>query len=299
MAKINLGLHLGFATTRFTDLKTLAKIISNEFEINHVQYVSDIINPFLPKSVIKDKSHELKNIFDKFGIISKHSFTSSRNSYFADRDKRVREMWLKWFDNFFLSSSILGVEGAGSILSILDFQQLNNFNKNRNQVISYWKELSYLAKKRKLKYLMWEPMSVRREFGDTIKNTSQIHNLINKRANIPILLNLDVDHGNHYSNDKNDSNPYAWLKNLSKFSPSIHIKQKTKDIYTHKPFIKKYNKNGIIKPIKIIKTLSTDKIKEYYLYFEFSFREREPFDSSSIKDIKESVTYWKKYLNQG
>ena len=37
-------------------------------------------------------------------------------------------------------------------------------------------------------------------------------------------------------------------------------------------------------------------IDEVTLYFEFSFREREPYDSNAIKDIKESIKYWRKYL---
>ena len=43
------------------------------------------------------------------------------------------------------------------------------------------------------------------------------------------------------------------------------------------------------KPSKIISSINKTKIQECTLYFEFSFREREPFDSSAIKDIKESV----------
>ena len=67
--------------------------------------------------------------------------------------------------------------------------------------------------------------------------------------------------------------------------------------YCHKPFIQKYNKIGTIKPQKIINELKKCGIDETTLYFEFSFREREPFDSSAIKDIKESVKYWRRYLD--
>ena len=50
--------------------------------------------------------------------------------------------------------------------------------------------------------------------------------------------------------------------------------------------------------IQNIRTIiKKSKIKECTLYFEFSFREREPFDSRAIKDIKESVNYWRDYIN--
>ena len=37
--------------------------------------------------------------------------------------------------------------------------------------------------------------------------------IINPKENskIPILLNLDVDHGNLFSNSKKDGDPYAWI----------------------------------------------------------------------------------------
>ena len=49
---------------------------------------------------------------------------------------------------------------------------------------------------------------------------------------------------------------------------------------------------------QIIESLEKCGIEETTLYFEFSFREREPFDSNAIKDIKESVKYWRRYLDE-
>ena len=134
--------------------------------------------------------------------------------------------------------------------------------------------------------------------GDTIKEIKKLQKELNVNSKIPILLNLDVDHGNIISKNKDDYNPYKILKKLGSLSPAIHLKQKTKDIYSHKPFINKYNKIGLIKPAKIIKVLKSLNLDEVTLYFEFSFREREPYDSLAIKHIKESVIYWRKFLDE-
>ena len=182
-------------------------------------------------------------------------------------------------------------------LSGLTKKELLKLNREKD-ILNGWTKLSVYAKKIGLKYLLWEPISIKRELGDTIKYTKYLHKKLNINSQLPILLNLDVDHGNHFSKDKRDGNPYEWLNELSHLSPSIHIKQKTKDIYTHKPFIKKYNKSGIIKPDKILKSLEKSNCKNTTLYFEFSFREREPFDSQSIKDIKESVKLWRQYVKK-
>ena len=183
------------------------------------------------------------------------------------------------------------------MLGIYSFDDLkNNYPATKKKIINGWIELSSYAKICGLKYLIWEPMSVKREMGDTIVETLKLHKELNKKSKIPILLNLDVDHGNNFSKNKDDFNPYKWIEKLGHISPAIHLKQKTRDIYSHKPFIKKYNDIGLIKPKKIIEHLKKLDIEEVTLYFEFTFREREPFDSQSIKHIKESVKYWKKYL---
>jgi len=295
--KINLGVFLNFATTRFNDPKIWTNIVRKEFDLDYVQFASDLIDPAMPNTIINSQIEKVNYYTKKNNIKVKHAMTSPRYNYMGHYDMAVSNYWKKWLKKYLYISSKLGAEGAGSHLGIYSFNDLEkNFKIRRKKIINGWIELSKYAKQQGLKYLIWEPMSVKREMGDTIYSTQQLHKELNVKAKIPILLNLDVDHGNNSSSNKDDFNPYKWIQKLGHLSPAIHLKQKTKDIFSHKPFIKKYNKIGIIKPKKIIKELNKLDIEEVTLYFEFSFREREPYDSRSIKDIKESVNYWKKYL---
>ena len=294
---INLGLHIGFASTRYNDPKIWAEIVRNEFGLNYVQFTSNLLEPSYSNDIIKNEIKKINYYTKLHNIKIDHTFTSPRGNYLGHSNRLIKNYWLKWLKNFLWISKELGAEGAGSLLGIMTFDDLdNNFRKREKDILDGWRELSIYAKKIGLKYLLWEPMSIKREMGDTIKYTKYLHKKLNSKSKVPILLNLDVDHGNHFSNDKRDGDPYEWLNDLSYLSPSIHIKQKTKDVYTHKPFIKKYNKIGIIKPEKILRSLEKSKCKNTTLYFEFSFREREPFDSQSIKDIKESVKLWRQYV---
>ena len=296
--KINLGLRLGFATTRYNNPRIWTDIVRNELDINYVQFVSDLIDPSLPNHIIKEEVDKVNFYTKKNHVLIKDVMTLPRYNYIGHHNPKISNYWKEWLKKFVTISSKLGAEGAGSLLGIYSFDDLNNnYKKTRNKIINGWMEISKHAKKCGLKYLTWEPMSVRREMGDTIYSTKSLHNELNKNSHIPILLNLDVDHGNILSKNKDDYNPYKIIQKLGKFSPIIHLKQKTKDIYSHKPFIKKYNKIGLIKPEKIINELKKTGIEEVTLYFEFSFREREPFDSQSIKDIKESVKYWRNYID--
>ena len=294
-----LGLHLGYCSTRYYKPEIWTDIVRNEFDLNYVQFTSNLLEPTLPKNIIINEIKKIKFFSKKNDIKINHTFTSPRNNFLGHSNNKIRTYWLEWLKKFLWISKNLGAEGAGSLLGVLSFDDLNkNFKKREKDILDGWVNLSIYAKKIGLKYLLWEPMSIKRELGDTIKYTKYLHKKLNLKSKLPILLNLDVDHGNHFSNDKRDADPYEWLNELSHLSPAIHIKQKTKDIYTHKPFIKKYNKVGIIKPEKILKSLENSNCKNTILYFEFSFREREPFDSQSIKDIKESVKLWRNYVKK-
>ena len=296
--KVNLGLHLGFAVTRYNDPKVWTKIVRDELELDYVQFVSDLLEPSLPNKIIQEEISKINFYTNQYNLKIKDTFTLPRCSYMAHYNPKISNYWKKWLKKFIYISSRLGAEGAGSLLGIYNFEDLKkNYKETRKKIIDGWIDLSKYAKSCGLHYLIWEPMSVKREMGDTIISIKLLHKDLNKKSHIPILLNLDVDHGNIASKNKDDFNPYKIIKSVGKFSPAIHIKQKTKDIYSHKPFTKKYNKLGIIKPNKIIEELKKTGIEEVTLYFEFSFREREPFDSNSIKDIKESVKYWKNYID--
>ena len=294
---VKLGLHLGYASTRFYEPEIWTKIVREQFNINYVQFTSNLLDPIYPNKILDEQIKKIKFYTKKYNIIIEDTFTSPRLNYLGHSNKLIRNYWFKWLKKFFLISKKLGARSSGSLLGIMSFSDLNkNFKETEENIIKGWVELSKYAKKIGLEFLIWEPMSIKREMGDTVNYTLDLHKKLNRQSGVPILLNLDVDHGNSHSGFKGDSNPYYWIEKLSKYSPCIHIKQKTKDVHGHKPFTKYYNKNGIIHPKKILKSLKKGGCKETTLYFEFSFREREPFDSKSIKDITESVKYWREYV---
>ena len=296
--KINFGLHLGFAINRFSEPKVWTKIVKNELGIKHVQFVSDLLDPSFDINIIDKEVDKINNAVEKHGIIVDHTFTSPRYNFLGHPDSSIALFWFNWLKKFIDISSLLNAKGAGSLLGIYT---VNDFNNRKNiiekRVINYWKKLSVYAKNSGLEYLLWEPMSIKREMGETIKKTLSLNKkLNNKKTGIPINICLDVDHGDLSSTNPEDKNPYKWIEKVGDFSPVIHIKQRTKNVFGHKPFTKKFNKEGLIKPKKIISQLKKLSVEEVYLYLELSFREREPYDSNVISDLQESINFWKNDL---
>ncbi len=295
---INFGLHLGFATTRYPEPEKWTELIGKKLGINHVQFISDLLPPELPSSLINQQIKKINYNCHKYNIKIDNTFTSPRYNFIAHPDKQISLYWLNWMKKFIKITSRLGAKGTGSVLGI---QSVNTAKKYKNENLKYlykcWKELSIYAKKQNLEYLLWEPMSIKREFGETINNTLLLDKNLNKaNQGVPIKICFDVDHGDVMSKNLDNQNPYKWLKKIGKQSPVIHMKQRTKNVYGHKPFTNEYNKNGIIHPKKFIKELKKLNIDEVYIYLELSFREREPHDSNVIKTINDSINYWRKHL---
>lgn len=75
----------------------------------------------------------------------------------------------------------------------------------------------------------------------------------------------------------------------------VHLQQTDRKASRHWPFNPTYNSMGIIKPEKVLKSLAQGE-GEVELALEVSYPPFEPYDWIIVKDLKESVKYWKKFL---
>ncbi len=145
--KINLGLHLGFATTRYNDPKIWTNIVRKELGFEYVQFVSDLLNPSLPNKAINNEIKKINFYTKKNNIKIKHTLTSPRYNYLGHHNKEVSNYWKNWLKKFISISSELGAEGAGSLLGIFSFHDFkNNFSLTKKRIIEGWVDLSKHAK---------------------------------------------------------------------------------------------------------------------------------------------------------
>ncbi len=299
--KIRLGINTGFALNRFPEAEVWAKIVGQDLGLRSVQFTADLLNAALPQDIIDDQLAKIKTACGHYGVQIEHTFTSAftRLNHLAYPDERLRKYWVSWFKKFADISVQLGAKSMGSHFAILSVTDLENQQRRElmtQAAIDGWHEIAAYAKTLGLEYLTWEPMSIPREFGETIENTKALHRRVNENSPLPIRLCLDVDHGDVSSKNPDDTNPHKWLENFVYDSPIIHIKQSLKSKSGHHPFVEEYNKDGKIVPKEIISLIEQHGMDDTLLLFEFSFREREPFESLVLKHLKESVDYWRPYI---
>ncbi len=299
---IKLSVNTGFAVNRIINNEKFAQFVKNNLKIEYIQPTSDWLNLFMSNKYTYKNVINLNKILNRYNIKVNSCFTGAftRLNHLAHPDKDQQKYWINYFKNFIDLSIDLGANYVGSHLGILSYD--DNKNKKRNnilvkRVIRNWHILGEYAYKKKLKSLIWEPMSISREFGETINECKKIQILLNKKKPSNFKLCLDVGHGDINSKNKKDYDPYYWLNSFVKESPVIHIKQVHKGSFGHLPFTKKNNLKGIVDAKKVINIIQHKKNEDTELAFELSFKERDPIDKNVKKDVITSVKYWKKFLN--
>lgn len=299
--KVKLGINCGFAINRFPEPDVWIRIVGEELGLRYVQFVADLLNPFLPYRVIEQQVNKIKKLADKYDVNIDTTFTSAftRVNHIMHPEPLVRDAWFQWYKDFLFMSAALGVRGAGSHFGILSVNDLENRKEEITEIaIGLWKQLSELGEELGLEFLMFEPMSIPREMACTISETQELYNRVNDGAAIPIKLCLDVDHGFSLSPDPKDVDPYAWLEELGKISPVVHIKQSLLDKGGHWPFTAEYNERGKVIPTKVLDALERSGADDVVLLMEISHRERYPAEGRVISDLKESVEYWREYVSE-
>ncbi|MBD3185034.1 TIM barrel protein [Candidatus Poribacteria bacterium] len=298
---VKLGINAGFAINRFPEPEVWIRIVGEELGLKYVQFVADLLNPFLPYRVISQQINKIRKMADTYDVSIDTTFTSAftRVNHLMHPDPTTREAWFQWFKDFFLISAELGARGVGShfgIMSVTDLEDDERREKITSEAINLWQKLSEFGAEVGFEFLMFEPMSIPREMASTIKDTWELYERVNEDAAIPVELCLDVDHGFYFSGDPRDSDPYAWLKEFGKNSPAIHVKQSLMDKGGHWPFTEEYNEKGKIQPQKVLYTLEESGAEDVVLLMEISHRERYPAEGRVISDLRESARYWRQYV---
>ncbi len=300
MSDVKLGINTGFALNRYPSPEQWMKIIGEELGLHYVQLTADLINPSLGESIIQDHIKRINKLRKEYDLTIESVMTGAftRVNHFSHPDPTVRRFWKDWFRKLADITVAIGANHLSSHFGIMCYEDLHDGKKREateNETIAAWKELGEYGKQIGLESLSWEPMSIAREYGESLGETRRIQDKLVGSA-IPIRLCLDVDHGDVTSANPDDTDYHKWIVAFHSQTSHIHIKQSLLDKSSHRPFIAEYNKIGRVKPEELLRTLKESAGgKEHMpiLVLELSFREREPTDSLVLEHLKESTAYWK------
>ena len=301
----SLSVNTNPLVNRFAEPEDVIAVLADEIGIGHIQLVHEFINPSWEAATVKRLTTRMAKACaaKRARITSIMTGPYGRLNHFAHPDAEVRAYYVKWFKGMADIAADLDCPAIGTQFGIFTYRDYDDEARRATLMriaLGCWRDVAEHAKARGLSYLFWEPMSVARELGHTLRDTQSLQDWIDA-AGLPIPLKpmVDIDHGDVTSPDLADVDPYAWAKDFATQSPIIHIKQSTMNKGGHWPFTAQYNESGRIAPEKLIAAVKAGGGTANELCLELAFREREPTDRNVVAALRESVEYWAPYTSTG
>lgn len=302
---LTLSLNTNPLVNRFADLDDLIDTVARDIRIRDLQLTHEFINPSWPTPVISRLTKTLAQALQRTGVRVTSGMTGpyGRLNHFGHPDRDVRRYYVNWFKTFANIIVDLGGTSVGTQFAIFTYRDFDG-QQRRDELtriaIDCWAEVAEHSKKIGLNSLFWEPMSIGREFGETIGNCFALQNRLSAAdMAVPMWMMADIDHGDVTSPNQDDYDPYAWARAVPKVSPIIHIKQSLMDKGGHRPFTAEFNAKGRIQPTPLLAALAEGGASDNEICLELSFKEREPNDREVIPQIAESVAFWAPHIDSG
>ena len=300
-----LALNTNPLVNRFAEPDDLIDAIAHQMKIRDVQLTHEFINPSWPAATVRRLTREMYAAMARTGVRITSGMTGpyGRLNHFGHPDAEVRRYYVDWFKTFADITADLGGESIGTQFAIFTYRDYDDASRRdalTQIAIDCWAEVADHAKAAGLKYVFWEPMSIGREFGETIDACLALQNTLTAaKMAVPMWMMADIDHGDVTSPNPDDFDPYAWARAVPRVSPIIHIKQSLLDKGGHRPFTAEYNARGRIQPAPLIDALKAGGGSDNEICLELSFKEREPTDRQVVDQIAESVAFWAPHFDTG
>jgi D-erythrulose 1-phosphate 3-epimerase len=302
---LTLSLNTNPLVNRFAEPADLIDTVACDLKIRDLQLTHEFINPSWPAPVIRRLTREMSAALARTGVRVTSGMTGpyGRLNHFGHPDADVRRYYVDWFKTFADITADLGGTSVGTQFAIFTYKDFDDPARREDLIqiaIDCWAEVAEHAKSAGLSYLFWEPMSVGREFGETIAGCLQLQDRLTAAdMAIPMRMMADIDHGDVTSANPDDFDPYAWARAVPKVSPIIHIKQSLMDKGGHRPFTAEFNAKGRIHPEPLLKAFADGGARDNEICLELSFKERDPNDRQVISQIAESIAFWAPHIDSG
>ncbi|MEP6066232.1 MAG: TIM barrel protein [Paracoccaceae bacterium] len=302
---LTLSLNTNPLVNRYAEPDDLIDVVAQKIRIRDLQLTHEFINPSWPAATISKVSRQMRHALQRTGVRITSGMTGpyGRLNHFGHPDPDVRRYYVDWFKTFADITADLGGVSVGTQFAIFTYKDFDD-PKRREELIKIaidcWAEVAEHASKAGLEYIFWEPMSIGREFGETIQSSLDLQDRLSAaKMAIPMWMMADIDHGDVTSKNSDDFDPYAWARAVPQVSPIIHIKQSLMDKGGHRPFTAEFNARGRIQPDPLLNALKEGKAENNEICLELSFKEREPNDREVIDQIAESVAFWAPHIETG
>lgn len=302
---LTLSLNTNPLVNRFAEPDDLIDTVAHRLKIRDLQLTHEFINPSWPAPVIRRLTRQMQAALARTGVRVTSGMTgpNGRLNHFGHPDREVRRYYVDWFKTFADITADLGGSSVGTQFAIFTYKDYDDPVRREELIriaIDCWAEVAEHARAAGLAYVFWEPMSIGREFGETIEACLALQKRLTQAdLAVPMWMMADIDHGDVTSANPDDYDPYAWARAVPPVSPIIHIKQSLMDKGGHRPFTAEFNARGRIQPEPLLAAFAEGGAGDNEICLELSFKEREPNDRQVVTQIAESIAFWAPHIDAG
>ncbi len=197
----SLSLNTNPLVNRFAEPEDLIDTVADRLRIRDLQLTHEFINPSWPASLIRALTRRMQAALNRTGVRVTSGMTGpyGRLNHFGHPEPEVRRYYVDWFKTFADIIGDLGGQSVGTQFAIFTYRDYDDPKRREALIriaIDCWAEVAEHAKRAGLSYVFWEPMSVGREFGETIEACLSLQTrLTAAKMAVPMWMMADIDHG--------------------------------------------------------------------------------------------------------
>ena len=265
---MKLGLNLSFAVKRWMDPVKLAKMIKEDFGVDHVQFTWDLIDPWWPQEQRDVMVYQYKDAFADAGVAIDATFGGLASYSYAQLlapTKLQRDIAFTFFKRAIDMTVNMGAKVMGTPVGGMDYNDARDPKKREEiyqDMIQYLRKLAEYGKVKGLKEIHIEATPLITEFPHSPEVSVQMMK-DTEGTDIPIKLLVDWGHALYKPLPKEEADIELWFRKCAPYIGSIHLQQTDGQWDRHWDFT---HEGGIITP-ELIKKATTgaglDDITQY------------------------------------
>lgn len=245
---VKLGLNLSFAVKRWLDPVRLAKMIKNDFKIDHVQFTWDLIDPWWPEEYRDVMVHQYKEAFADAGVVIDGTFgglASYSYAHLLAPAKEQRRAAVAFFKRAIDLTAEMGCPVMGTPVGGMSYDDARDPKRREElylDMLESLRELAAYGKEKGIEEIHIEATPLITEFPHSPEVSVKMMQDLEGSA-IPIKLLIDWGHALFKPLLKEEADMDLWFEKCAPYIGSIHLQQTDGLWDRHWDFT---NENGIV-----------------------------------------------------
>ena len=296
--ELKLGVNTCFAAKRWTEPEEWAQIMVETLQLHTCQLSLDLLDTSLSEVVTGQYAEAVRDAVRSHNIELHSTFTGmvaySGNGMLHPM-LEARDAAQGWFERAIDFTAAAGGRGTGGYLGSFSSVDAGS-SARREELLAELKRrmgsLASYAGLRGLEFLMFENMSGPLEYGRRLDEAHWL-DAVGAASTPRWVLCLDVGHTVVLSDDIPQIRGQKWIGEEWQSSPVLQLQQTSRGADCHWPFTAARNQEGLVDGLSVVEALEEHCSEgTVYMFLEVIHSPEVP-ESVALRELQESVEYWR------